>query len=264
MSPLPLAEGDVHLWFLPRDEKWLDALCGSGASLLSTDERQRLGLITNAAAARRLLLGRILIRRSLARYLNADPRDLIIALGPHGKPALAHPVDGALAFNLSHTRQEWVLAVSRGGDIGVDLEALTRAATVRRIAERWFSSAEADRIAAQGDQAAGHALMLWTLKESVVKALGRTMGDGLSGVQFEVGTGAITWRAPPPEGPETSWSVMLGCVRDDHCLALAVKLPDRAPPRLAVSCHVLDAKPGHAPPFRLLHATVPIVGAAFR
>src|SRR3546814_18398006 len=80
-------------------------MCGSGAHLLSTDERQRLGSITNAAAARRFLLGRILIRRGLARYLDADPRNLVIALGPHGKPVLAHPVDGSLAFNLSHTRQ---------------------------------------------------------------------------------------------------------------------------------------------------------------
>src|SRR3546814_1156720 len=65
-------------------------MCGSGAHLLSTDERQRLGSITNAAAARRFLLGRILIRRGLARYLDADPRNLVIALGPHGQPVLAH------------------------------------------------------------------------------------------------------------------------------------------------------------------------------
>jgi phosphopantetheinyl transferase len=247
---IPLFDGGVHLWLLPRDEGKLQFHCRTGLSLLSSAERERLDRLVNPRLARQFLLGRVLMRRGLAAHLEVDPSKLVIAPEPLGMPRLLEPSVPDLAFNLAHTRSDWVLAVARGERLGVDLERIDRASSAHRIAMQFYSDAEKQEISRQEDQAA-HALMLWTLKECVVKAMGRSLWEGLGGVRFGIDAGRIEWLAPPPEGDEACWSVVLGCLRDDHWLALALKSSHPPRPDLAISCHVLDDRPGSQAPFRL-------------
>jgi hypothetical protein len=195
------------------------------------------------------------MRRGLAAHLGADPSDLVLEPGSQGKPRLTRPAAGALAFNLSHARDEWVLAVARGREVGVDVEAMDRVAAVHRIAMKWYSPGEIRSIAAQGEQGGLQALMLWTLKECVMKAVGRSVWEGLGEVQFGFEAGMLTWLAPPPDGDETGWSVMLGRLRDDHLLAVALNSAGPARPRPSVSVHVLDDAPTGREEFQLLYAT---------
>ena len=99
-----------------------------------------------------------------------------IVLGPYGKPALRKQEK---AFNLSHSG-DWCLMTISGFDfIGVDIEQANapdlRAAPVMFTQRelRWMNDAPADRF---------H--VLWTWKESVMKALG--LGLNLEPTSFEV------------------------------------------------------------------------------
>lgn len=75
---------------------------------------------------------RALLRALLARYVGADPRELRFVLGPHGKPALHREAPGKatnprgaasdLRFNLSHSGNLALVAVSSGREVGVDVE----------------------------------------------------------------------------------------------------------------------------------------------
>jgi len=66
------------------------------------------------------------LRELLGRYLEHDPRELRFVLGAHGKPALLSPGGtGAvedLRFNLSHSGDLALVAVSAGQEVGVDIE----------------------------------------------------------------------------------------------------------------------------------------------
>lgn len=253
--PAGLADEEVHLWLLPRDPRRLRHLSAVGIDLLSGDERDRLDGFTHAGAARRFLLGRILMRRGLAAYLGADPRELVLEAGVGGKPRLTRPAMDSLAFNLSHARNEWVLAIARGRNVGVDVEAMDRVAAAQRIATKWYTQEENRSIAAQGEQAGSQALMLWMLKESVMKAVGRSVWEGLGEVQFRLDAGEIIWLTAPPEGGQADWRVMLGRLRGDHLLAVALRPagPNRSRP--AVVAHVVDGAPKARGVFRLLYAT---------
>jgi 4'-phosphopantetheinyl transferase len=93
-------------------------------NLLGADERARAERIVPARKRVLWARSRGVLRALLGRYLERDPRTLRFALGPHGKPALAHDGadEGDLRFNLSHSGDLALVAVSAGREIGVDIE----------------------------------------------------------------------------------------------------------------------------------------------
>lgn len=120
-----------------------------------------------ARGALRLLLGAAVGRR---------PERLHFQIGEHGKPAL---VGGGVDFNVSHTRGCVLLALSRAGAVGVDVEPLDRramgAVEALQLARANFHRQEVAHIAAAADEAQllTRFFLCWTRKEAVVKADGR-------------------------------------------------------------------------------------------
>ena len=154
-APAALGEDEIHLWFFPH---W---------------QKQRAA--TDAPAVRALL----------GAYLGIAPDKLRIEHGERGKPALA---DAALQFNLAHTGNALLLALSRGIAVGVDLEARDRRTrAVPELAQRWFLPREAQALAAQPEAAQQEAfLRLWTCKEAALKCTGTGIGSGLDRIEFEL------------------------------------------------------------------------------
>ncbi len=151
--------------------------------ILSTTELARFRRMRSAGKRREYLAGRSAKRRVLGPLIDMEPRDVPIESGVHGKPEIGGH-DG-LHFNLSHSGDRALLAVSRHGPIGVDIEAARRGRPFRRLARRFFHPAEYDWLQGlpAGDIAAGF-YRLWTLKEAYLKAIGT--GLTLSSRAFEV------------------------------------------------------------------------------
>jgi 4'-phosphopantetheinyl transferase len=120
----------------------------------------------------------------LAQYLNvADPASLTFSTSAHGKPALDGPAN--INFNLSHTKGLVALAVTSTGDIGVDVEAVTRRVALLQLAARYFSATENEELLAlPADQQREYFFRLWTLKEAYVKAKGLGLRIALDSFSF--------------------------------------------------------------------------------
>lgn len=115
MFPLP---GDVHLW-CGRTE--LTGLTGS-PNVLSDDERERASRYRFARDKERFTAARAMLRRILAAYLDVSPEQVSFTYSPNGKPAVTN--SSALQFNLSHSGDLAVCAVSASRRIGVDIEQI--------------------------------------------------------------------------------------------------------------------------------------------
>lgn len=61
------------------------------------------------------------LRRVLAVYLEEEPAEIQLAEGEHGKPRLADP-GARLSFNLSHSGEVALVALSGEDEVGVDIE----------------------------------------------------------------------------------------------------------------------------------------------
>jgi phosphopantetheinyl transferase len=94
------------------------------AELLCAEERARAERIVRERNRRLWIRSRGILRTVLGRYLDIDPRALRFELGPHGKPALHGGAGQAsdLRFNLSHSGEIVLIAVTAGREVGVDVE----------------------------------------------------------------------------------------------------------------------------------------------
>jgi 4'-phosphopantetheinyl transferase len=131
------------------------------------------------------------VRRVLAWYAGGDPRNLAFSRDARGKPHLVGRP--GMAFSLSHAEGLAALAVSCGGSVGIDLEALRTFDDAGRLARRFLSPAEHETVARTnaGDRDRVF-LQTWTRKEAVLKALG--LGLTWDTRRPQVGAGPATTR----------------------------------------------------------------------
>ena len=129
-------------------------------------------------------------REILTRYAPVAPDDWQFRVGKHGKPHIANS-SIALDFNLSHSRDWLVCAVTASGAIGVDIEYCEPAREFNKLARRFFQPQEYEAL--QTLPAAARSARfydLWTLKEARVKASGGALGNQLSSLGFALSSPA--------------------------------------------------------------------------
>jgi 4'-phosphopantetheinyl transferase len=122
---------------------------------------------------------RPLMRHVLGMYCGVDGATLEFVEGFYGKPAFAEhqPFARAISFNLTHSGNHALLAVSDGREIGVDLEQVRTRTRALALADRYFFGAEFEVIrAAPETQRQDLFIRYWAAKEAVIKA----QGTGLS------------------------------------------------------------------------------------
>jgi 4'-phosphopantetheinyl transferase len=149
-------------------------------SFLSADERKRADALAGERSRRRFAVSRGILRTLLARFVDADPWDVPVRLSLNGKPVLALPNDQHLRFNISHSGDHLVLALTRSGELGIDIEVADSRIDYDQVVGRFYSETEIDEFAAIERSAALPAFYThWTRKEAVVKAEGLVLVENL-------------------------------------------------------------------------------------
>jgi 4'-phosphopantetheinyl transferase len=133
--------------------------------MLSDDERERA---TRLASAPRWIVARAALRIVLAGQLGTHPGDVEFAAGPHGKPEIP---GCALRFNLSHSGDLALIALTTEAEVGVDVERTSRRS---RAVERTLTDGE--RASLNGQDRHRELLRIWCRKEAMAKAGGGGLG----------------------------------------------------------------------------------------
>jgi 4'-phosphopantetheinyl transferase len=170
-----LREGEVAVWQAPLDDatpEWLQFL----HELLSADEAERASRFFFERDRRRFIVGRGVLRLILARYIDVAARELSFVYGANGKPALAGE-SSQVHFNLAHSGEVALYAVTRTGEVGIDVERVREMADWERIAELSFPLRECARVnAAPPGEKMPAFFRAWTRQEALLKALGVGLG----------------------------------------------------------------------------------------
>lgn len=153
--------------------------------LLSADEGARASRFRFPADQRRFVTARGALRLVLAAYSDVDPRELsfdylCVCGNPQcgvsrRKPMLrAGSVSPALHFNLSHSDDVVLIAVSAAHEVGVDVERIRPEIEWRALAEEALSPSDAASVLAHsGKEGLLAFYRCWTHKEAFLKAIGR-------------------------------------------------------------------------------------------
>ena len=167
-----LTEQSVHLWRFPLDyHKSLEAL-------LDEQELQRVGRLHVPEKARVFIAARGRLRQILSSYLALAPETLRFNYGSAGKPVLAGNIPEALAFNLAHSGQWGLCAVTKGVEVGVDIEKVNFQLDYEKLAAGFFSTNEKNWLQNSSMlRRRRHFFRIWTRKEAWLKGKGGGFSD---------------------------------------------------------------------------------------
>jgi 4'-phosphopantetheinyl transferase len=172
LAGLDLGENEVHVWLASLDQK-AEALTNL-AALLSQDEYRRAERYYRPIDRDRFIVGRGILRKIVSAYLATTPGELLFTYNEYGKPIVSEGQnDRALNFNLSHSHQLALYAVTRGRDVGVDIEHIREDFATLEIAEHFFSKDEVAALRSlPADQRTAGFFNCWSRKEAFIKAKG--------------------------------------------------------------------------------------------
>ena len=128
----------------------------------------------------------------LGCYLECNPERITFRYSREGKPFLCDDLDSTLYFNVAHSN-DWVLyALSPDCEVGADIEVVRKVPDMEAIARRFFSPRECATLFNLSPTEQSEAfLRCWTRKESFIKATGEGLSRRLD--DFEVSL--ASWRA---------------------------------------------------------------------
>ncbi|MGV9311189.1 4'-phosphopantetheinyl transferase family protein [Streptomyces sp. NPDC003691] len=169
--------------------------------LLDAEETSRLDAFFRPKDRHAYAVAHVALRRLLGAHLGIAPaavtmerRPCARCEGPHGRPAV--PGD-PVHFSLSHTSRTSdgrVLIALAGAPIGVDVEIVPEERTVAEVSRQLHPQEQTELEALHPADRPLAFARCWTRKESVLKATGAGLGEGVSGIH--VGAGQVPQQRP--------------------------------------------------------------------
>ncbi|HEB28986.1 MAG TPA: 4'-phosphopantetheinyl transferase superfamily protein [Porticoccus sp.] len=232
---LPLADNEVHIWSVDTSCVSPELIAGYRA-LMSAQELERNGRYRFEHSRHTDCVARALVRTVLSRYVDKAPTEWTFAKGEHGKPELTHSPQ-PLRFNLSHSGDYVVCAVSWQKDVGLDIEYIERKNDVLAIADRFFSKPElTDLFALPSARQEDRFFDYWTLKEAYMKAHGQGISLGLGNFSFKLDDSdaiGVSFADKLEDNP-ADWCFRLFYPVPKYSMALAFRIGDENPQRFSV------------------------------
>jgi 4'-phosphopantetheinyl transferase len=216
---------EVHVWAASLDQPV--ASVRALESLLSVQELNRAQRFGSEGDRRRYVVAHGILRRLLAGYRKADPRALRFTIGKNGKPALSDENGPtALRFNLSHTEDMALIAVTLGREIGVDVERVRAISELDSIVDSYFTSHERDTLRTMENTARRDAFYrCWTRKESYAKATGGDLPAALGGFDTMLSQGPADLPALDAPREASGWNLYELLPADGYVGAVAINGP---------------------------------------
>ncbi len=209
----------IHIWSvdLDRDRHLVLRL----NEVLTDLERHRAAKFVNPLHRDRWTVARGYLRQILSQYLDLTPEQIVFTYGQQGKPAIeGNPIQ----FNLSHSHDRAVYAISAKYPVGIDLEYIHPIGAAGLV-DRFFSPSE---------QAVFHALPesqqqaaffhAWTQKEAYLKACGTGLSIPLDQIEVSIDpdTPARILATPSTQPSTDIWQIHKLKISPEYAGAIAI------------------------------------------
>ena len=204
----------MHLWHL--DFNRLSNPLGSNEAVRSGD----LSVFQQRATRRfylRLLLG---------AYLGLPGKDVHITRRDKGRPELGCSQSGSeLDFSVARSAGCYLIGISSGATIGVDLEIATRrAGQPLALARRYFSKDESEALSQlDGEQLRRAFVHTWACKEAIVKANGMGIANQLCRFSVETDPDKTPSVLNMQDDDHLAWRLAIAAPASGAIAAIAVR-----------------------------------------
>lgn len=171
----------IDVWLVPLDLKNLSDI----EHVISDDEKARAERFRLQSDKTRFIAARAFLRIILGKYLQINPRRICFDYNEYGKPSICGEQRMDIKFNLSHSENLSLLAVTEMGEIGVDIERIKNSFVDEETAMQFLTRREIRHFQTlSGAERDLFFFNCWTLKEAFLKACGT--GLSLAPNQIEI------------------------------------------------------------------------------
>lgn len=225
---LGLTRNNVHVWCSSLQQS--TDVVTQLSNLLSPEEKERASRFQFEHLRWSFSVARGTLRLILARYLELEPSKIQFRYTANGKPYLSDPHDSkGISFNLSHSGDLVLYAITRGRQLGVDIEQIRPVPELMAIAANTFSQEEYSQLKAVAEHQKLDAFFnCWTRKEAFIKAIGEGVSFPLDqfDVSLAVGRPARLLRIRGNKEDAACWSMFGWQPAEGYVAALAVEGTD--------------------------------------
>jgi 4'-phosphopantetheinyl transferase len=225
-----IGPNEIHLWHV-KDNQIIDPyLIDLYYQYMNDKERAQQKRFHFQKHKHQYLVTRALVRSVLSLYDDAiSPENWEFKKNAYGKPYINNSsVRLPLYFNISHTENLIVLAVTLDCDLGIDVEYLPRISRIDGIVESFFSPSEILSFKALSEEKQQqHFFDLWTLKEAYIKACGMGLSIPLDEFSYDfsdAGKINIKFNDSKNDSAE-AWHFWQAQPTPEHKLSLAMRKP---------------------------------------
>jgi 4'-phosphopantetheinyl transferase len=168
-----ISSNEIHIWRFYQEET--NSQIETLQAILSRDELARSEKFHFEKDRKKFILTRGMLRKLLGSYLGKDPQQVRFNYSSFGKPFLAFDSENDnISFNLSHSGEIALYAITRNQKIGIDVEQIGDHTDVMAIAKKFFSPGEIGEMEKANEKNRTQLFFrYWTRKEAFVKALGK-------------------------------------------------------------------------------------------
>jgi 4'-phosphopantetheinyl transferase len=217
--------GEAHVWAVrePPPGPGREAVVERCLALLTPPEVRRYERVVRPQRALHAC-AHAALRAVTAAYTGLRAPQVAFTTGEFGKPYVAS--DPGLRVSLAHTAHMALVAVTRDGPVGVDVERITALHDPVGMRRQVLSPWEAARWPESADDALQSGLFThWTCKEAVLKAIGSGLAGDLTAIQVAPGarrSGPVPVHALPADAATRTWALQLIDLGPEYRAAVAV------------------------------------------
>ena len=166
---LKLKDNDVQVWLAQLDQENTTEF----EQIISEDERIRANRFRFETHRKQFIVGRGLLRKILAKYLHTTPSQIRFEYNLHGKPFFGEKSLSGIKFNLSHSANLALYAITSNQEVGIDLELINPSFVDAGMISLCLTQRERAHFYSLSEEARNLFFFdCWTRKEAYLKAFG--------------------------------------------------------------------------------------------
>lgn len=191
---------------------------------LTPAEVDRASRFQFARDRRRFIVSHAAMRAILGGRAGVPAEQVEIGTDSRGKPA----VPGSIAFNLAHSGEIALCAVSNGAEVGVDVEQVREVSDAESILRGHFAPGEVERwLQLPGPLRNEGFLRLWTCKEAWLKACGLGLSLPMNHSEIRVSDGEARFVSVGGRTADaTRWTLRMFEPAPGYTAAVCVEAPE--------------------------------------